>query len=128
MRSLHQLREIFYKSPKYIPLERMPPTSRAACFHLLRVHRQVSTWKKLGTILPLDGYGFVMQDNNIVPIITDKAAAPDELLRSMRCACCSKDKRCLTQSCGCKKRRMPCSVHCKCEGQCHNPSLVDNSS
>ena len=33
----------YFMSPKYVPIEKMPPTSRAFYFHPLRVHHQVST-------------------------------------------------------------------------------------
>ena len=33
-------------SPKYVSIERVHPTSRVAFYHLLRVHRQINTWKR----------------------------------------------------------------------------------
>ena len=35
---LDHLREIMYTIPKYIPISRMSPTSRAFGFHMLRTH------------------------------------------------------------------------------------------
>ena len=78
----------------------MPPTSRAALYHLLRVHRQINTWKKLETRLPLDGYGFSNENGVVSAVFTDKAAGPTEILRDICCGCQSKDKLCA--SCGCK--------------------------
>ena len=46
-KTLDQVREIMYNLPKYIPITRMPPTSRAFHFHMLRIYLQVSTWKHL---------------------------------------------------------------------------------
>ena len=56
--TLDQVREIMYNLPKYIPITRMPPTSRAFRFHMLRIYLQVSTWKHLKSILDAENYGF----------------------------------------------------------------------
>ena len=125
VKNLDQLRELLYKSQKYVSIERMPPTSRAVFYHLLRVHRQINTWKYLETKLPLERYGFFYENGVVSPVITDKAAAPPEILRGICCNCQSKDKLCA--SCGCKKRRIPCSIHCKCEGLCSNTSATEGS-
>ena len=41
--SLDALRYRQFTSPKYVPLERMAPTSRARYYHCIRVHLQVVT-------------------------------------------------------------------------------------
>ena len=40
--SLDHLREIMYTIPKYIPISRMPPTSRTFRFHMSRAHLEVN--------------------------------------------------------------------------------------
>ena len=45
--SLDHLREVMYTVPKYIPISRMPPTSRAFRFHMLRTHLEANTCKNL---------------------------------------------------------------------------------
>ena len=64
--------------PKYVPLERMPPTSRARYHHCLRVHLQVVTWCALRCP---DEFGFKLENEALVPIITDEAPASSEMLR-----------------------------------------------
>ncbi len=120
---LDELRYLYAISPKYVPVERMPPTKKACDYHCLRVHHQVSTWQHLETVLEKEEFGFRVNDNAVVPIITDMAAAPQELLLYIRCSC--RTSRQLCASCSCSKKGIACSVHCKCEAQCqHGPSDV----
>ena len=56
--SLDHLRELFYSLAKYIPISRMPPTSRVFHYHMLRVHLQVNTWHNLRRVLKEEEYGF----------------------------------------------------------------------
>ena len=105
IKSLDELRALIYKSPKYVSIQRMPPTTRSCYFHLLRVHLQINTWKNLETKLSLENHGFTFLDGDIVPVITDIAAAPDEILRDIRCLCQKKDPLC--SNCSCAKKRIP---------------------
>ena len=116
--SLDALRYHQFTSPKYVPLERMPPTSRACYYHCLRVHLQVVTWCALQSLLCPGEFGFKLENGALVPIITDKAQAPPEMLRKIRCSCKSTNRICT--SCTCFKNRLPCSMYCKCGGQCEN--------
>ena len=45
--SLDNLREMMHSMPKYIPISRMPPTSRAFHFHMLGTHLEVNNYKNL---------------------------------------------------------------------------------
>ena len=65
--SLNNLREILYGLPKYIPITRMPPTSRPFHFHVLRAYLQVNTRMQLGTTLNAEK---VMVSTKTVPKIT----------------------------------------------------------
>ena len=83
--SLDQMREMMYNLPKYIPITRMPPTSRAFYFHMLRVYLQVNTWMHLWQVLNPDDYGFMTNSKgNIVPRITDKGVPPAYLLKEIK--------------------------------------------
>ena len=70
--SLDALRYRQFTSPKYVPLERMPPTSWACYYHCLRVHIQVFTWCSLQSLLWPDEFGFKLDNGALVPIITEK--------------------------------------------------------
>jgi len=52
--------------------ERLPPTERAAFYHILRVHLQVITWVNL-TADELDPtlWGWKLEDNRLAPIMTN---------------------------------------------------------
>ena len=104
----------------------MPPTSRANYFHSLRVHLQVNTWRRLGTYLDAEKFGFHMSNGDLIPNITDMPPAPSSLLKEVRCSCTKKEKLCL--NCNCHKKRLPCSLHCKCKGNCPNGISIDISS
>ena len=70
--SLDALRYRQFTSPKYVPLERMPPTSWACYYHCLRVHIQVFTWRSLQSLLCPDEFGFKLDNGALMPIITEK--------------------------------------------------------
>ena len=55
-------------------------------------------------------------------IIVRKAPASSEMLRKIRCSCKSTNRLCT--SCTCFKIRLPCSMFCKCRGQCENGGSV----
>ena len=66
--------------------ERFPPTERSAGFHVLRSHHQATVWKTLNSdvLNPLQ-WGWKSEEGVLIPIMTDMAAAPDELLKVVRC-------------------------------------------
>ena len=127
--SLDRLRYLQYlsvTSTSSVPLkpERLPPTSRAAIFHLFRVHCQVAQWKTLSTksIDPLL-WGWSSFDDRFVPIMTDLQPAPDGILNVVRCKCkAGSERSCVTQLCSCRKHGLPCVAACKnCNGEaCEN--------
>ena len=59
-----------------------------------------------------------------LPIATDLPAAPDDVLKVVRCQCKEGDKRCRTTMCSCVKHGLDCVAACKnCDSElCHNPS------
>lgn len=118
IQTLDELRYMNMMSTKYVPLNRLPPTSRSALFHCLRAHLQTSTWRCLQTKLDPEQYGFRSHNGELIAVITDKKPAPDELLKEIRCSCSKGEKLCLT--CNCAKKRLQCSIHCKCGGECEN--------
>ena len=120
--SLNNLREILYGLPKYIPITRMPPTSRSFHFHVLRAYLQVNTWMQLGTTLNAEDYGFTKDSGgNIVPKITDRPVAPDYLLKEIKCFCEKPNKKgSKCTGCSCQKAGLLCTRLCKCDALCEN--------
>lgn len=102
--------------------QRLPPTARAAHFHSLRVHLQIIRWKTLNnkTLNALE-WGWKLEDGVMAPIMTDLDAAPDSVLKFIRCKCKSKNP-CGTNLCSCRKNGINCVMACGgCRGQsCNN--------
>lgn len=123
--SLNHLRYQQFTAPKYIPLERMAPTSRACHFHSLRVHLQVNTWLHLGTSLDPEEFGYKKDITGLSPVMTDMPPAPEILLKDIKCSCKSTNHIC--KSCTCSKYGLMCSIFCSCQGNClNNTPLEDN--
>ena len=59
----------------------MPPTSTSTKFHYLRVYYQIMVW--MGTDDGMDAldWGWNVDNNQMVPIMTDMKAGPDNLLK-----------------------------------------------
>ena len=122
-KSLDQVREIMYNLPKYVPIKRMPPNSRAFHFHMLRIYLQVNTWKHLKLTLDIEKFGFYKDaDGYFAPTISDRDYAPEYLLKEVKCNCQMPNKESmLCTKCSCVKHGVPCTALCKCHGECsHN--------
>lgn len=71
-----------------IDLSLLPPTPIAAYYHGLRVYHQMKIWQDLkdSDDMPLD-WGWQLQGQSFIPIMTDKEAGPPDLLHVIRCGC-----------------------------------------
>ena len=109
--------------------ESLPPTKRAAYFHILRVHLQTVQWKLLRTD-PLDAtdWGWLIQDGQYVPIPTNLKVAPDDVLNVIVCEC-KNTSSCKTKNCTCHSYGSHCVPACKhCYGQtCTNAEPLRNT-
>ena len=89
--------------------EKLPPSDRAAWFHVLRVYLQVPEWnRQMECTSNLQEWGWKLDDERFMPIMTDKAPAPDELLNIICCNCQVTSKN-------------PCGGHTQCS--CHKMVL-----
>ena len=106
-----------------VPPEKLPPTTDAASFHSLRVYHQVQAWR--GVNLPPENWGWELKRSGFYPIKLTKPAAPDQLLKIVRCSCGGK---CNTKKCTCFKNRLLCTPACaQCKGMtCENGIPIDN--
>ena len=90
--------------------ESLPPSERAAYFHALRVYLQVQEWNTLqeSNLNPED-WGWMLEENSFVPIMTDESPAPDELLNVIRCNCRLTSKTpCGSNNCSCRANGLNC--------------------
>ena len=97
-------------SAGYVPPEKLPPTTDAAAFHSQRTYHQVQAW--CGNDLPAEDWGWVSSSDGLVPIKMSQPAAPEQLLRTIRCNC---GGNCDKRSCTCYKNALQCTSAC---GQC----------
>ena len=102
----------------FVHPERLPPTTSSTKFHCLRVYYQIMVW--MGTDDGMDAldWGWKVDNNQMVPIMTEMKAAPDNLLKMIHCNCESCPPRC-----SCRRYGLPCHAGCgPCQtGSCDNP-------
>ena len=123
--TLDDLRFEFYKrrvkktltSKTGFELRSLPPTSDSAKYHSYRVYYQVQLWLGNNLIDPTD-WGWV-RNEYLIPIVKDKAAAPDKVLKLISCGC---KHGCSDKSCSCVKAGLKCTILCSgCNGRdCSN--------
>jgi len=90
--------------------ERLPPSQGAAHYHAVCVHLQVIEWESLGHIaLKPCHLGWQSENRILIPIQTDDAVAPDELLKFVRCQC---EKDCVSLLCWCRKNGLKYVITC----------------
>ena len=110
-------------------IEVLPPTERAAYHHSLRVHLQVCQWKYLNNhIVDPTEWGWCLQGGSLTPIKTDLEAAPEWLMKYIRCNCKTSSRNtCLTNYCTCRKNGLKCVAACgDCNGEAyHNKRELD---
>ena len=106
-----------------VKVQSLPPTSAAAKFHCFRAYYQVHEWLDSNAELCPLALGWVRVNDRLVPIRTDLAAAPDDLLKMIRCRCKSS---CDTKRCTCRRNGLECSLGCgECRGiTCSNTSNI----
>jgi hypothetical protein len=105
----------------------LPPTEAAAKYHSWRAYYQFQIWKSIDCPLKPDDWGWKLVDNQYIPITTDLAPAPQEILKVIFCNCTS---GCERGSCTCKKHDLKCSLACgSCKGSaCKNKMELDFST
>lgn len=105
-----------------LQLASLPPTSAAAKEHSMRVFHQVQNW--LGNDLAASEWGWRLVNGQPHPILTQKAPAPDALLKLIFCNCTTGCAR----ACGCRKAGIQCSQLCIqcCGGGCTNSEKVES--
>ena len=80
------------KSTKVKP-EALPPTKRAAHFHSLRMYLQLHEWYILNSeVLKPEDWGWKLENDRYVPIMTDEPPATSEILNVIRSNCKTSSK------------------------------------
>jgi 5'-3' exonuclease len=104
----------------FVMPERLPPTESSTNFHCLRVYFQTMTWMGMASNIDPLNWGWKLEDNQLVPIMSSMNAAPDSLLKIVHCNCAS---GCNTARCSCRTYGLPCASACgSCQlTSCDNP-------
>lgn len=111
--------------------QKLPPTEKTAYFHSLRVHLQVIIWSNLsGSDFTLDPkqWGWKVYRSVYMPITTDMNAAPESLLKFVRCRCkLSAKNPCGSNLCSCRRHGLKCVTACgDCRGEnCRNSKPIE---
>ena len=101
----------------FVHPERLPPTTYSTKFHCLRVCYQIMVWMGTDDGMDVLDLWWKLDNNQMVPIMTDMKAAPDNLLKMIHCNCESCPPRCT-----CRRYGLPCHAGCgPCQtGHCDN--------
>lgn len=113
----------------FVNPERLPPTKSSTKYHSFRVYYQIMVWTGNESDLNVVDWGWKLEGNQFVPVMTKKAAAPETLLQMVHCNC----KTACKTRCSCKGYELPCTPAC---GQCqvencenpHNQPLLEEDS
>ena len=105
--SLNQLRiEQFEKKVMLLnackDMEKYPPTSSSCIQHSLRVYHQIMEWEGY-KLNPLE-WGFTIQNNTMMPIMTTTPIAPELVFNNLHCKCTT---GCKNMRCTCRKLGLP---------------------
>ena len=104
----------------FVTPERLPPTSSSTKFHCHRTYYQIMEWIGSEGDMDVTKWGWIQEDNQLVPLMTDMDAAPSNLLKMIHCNCHS---ACRTARCSCRRYGLPCHSACgPCQlDACDNP-------
>ena len=86
------------KTKSFVVVERLPPTASACKFHSLRVSFQIMLWTGLNDQMNPCDWGWKIQNDILLLIMTDKAPAPEKLLQKIHCNCSGE---CTSRKCTC---------------------------
>ena len=103
--------------------ERLPPTMTAEKYHSYCGYLQINQWLTFNNSLkdPTER-GWKLENFMYQPVATTKEAAPQELIKIIRCGCKINQNACSTNICSCRKNGLPCVPSCtNCHGlDCSN--------
>lgn len=117
------------RAKTFLTPERLPPTTSACKFHSLRTYYQVMEWMGCSDEMEPTEWGWRVEGNKLVPMMTDKSPAPEVLIQMVHCNCSG---GCSTLRCSCRKHGLECTSacgHCQdgnCDNSTNEPVLEDD--
>ena len=99
----------------------LPPTMSALKYRIFRAHYAALILKKcrssIQNLPDSCGFGWELDNENLVPIMTGDLPAPTGLNELSMCSC---KTGCSSGRCTCKKNNLLCTETCKCSDTCKN--------
>ena len=117
------------RAKTFVTPERLPPTTSACKFHSLRTYYQVMEWMGCSEEMDPSEWGWRVEGDKLVPVMTDKSPAPDVLIQIIHCNCSG---GCNTLRCTCRKHGLECTSacgHCQdgnCDNMTNDPVIEDD--
>ena len=101
----------------------LPPTASATKYHPLCSYYQIMIWLGLESSLDATDWSWKIENNQFMPVMTEKNPAPDTLLKVVHCNCTTV---CKTHRCTCRKYGLSCTSACgQCQLEsCENPNNI----
>ena len=65
----------------FVTPERLPPTASSTKFHCLRAYYQIMVWTEQEGDMDVTNWGWKLEENSLIPIMSEMNAAPDILLK-----------------------------------------------
>lgn len=129
IKTLSELRWWLF-TKKQVEGANMPPTQAALHPAIRRAHYQAIIWQRAHipkpNIPPPTDFGWIIKENEYLPVMCDMPCAPQELVSSVRCSCVK--SRCQA-SCKCAQNGVPCTEMCSCSAEtdkCENVGDLDD--
>ena len=111
-------------SQKHAEGEKLPPTRATLREHIHRAHFIRMIWVTADEPCPRlpapTDYGWVLENERLVPVRSTGLPAPLSILMLIKCNC--KASSCTGSKCSCIHARMKCTELCGCSDDCQNSS------
>jgi len=109
-----------FPSSSFVTPKRLPPSEYATKLHCRSVYYQIMVWLGIEEGMDAMNWGWKLLDNRFVPLMPRMNAAPDSLLKVIRCNCST---ACKTLRCSYRRYGLPCITVCRpCQlKECDNP-------
>ena len=122
LQSLDKVRYVFAtKTDKEAPL--FPLTDDAFKQHVMLQKQSCCKAHPMG-----NGNGWTKSNEKLVPVMFEKAAAPNEVRNLIHMYCTDEDCS-LERDCLCLQNHLTCTENCSCMGHdCHNNGIIGNGA
>ena len=112
--------EVYHEKALTLDLEKFLPTSNTIRLHIQCAYLQSHLWYQApfneSIDIDIELYGYVREEDDLHPIISDVQEIPDTFPLPCRCKKCAHGN-----VCPCRSKNIPCCKYCKCQADCKNP-------